>query len=231
MSSRTLIPRPYEPLMRMATLIVVASAFALAQAAQAAEHKQPPVQPATDFPAVEVHANEHLAIAAEPYNTAAQIKLFRVNYFAHGILPVRLIVTNNGDRTISLKEARILFITAAGDRIQAAEPEDVQRRLSNPGGSGSHIPMPSPIPGLHLKHKNINKKIQADFDTFEFSALTVAPHTTQAGFLFYDIDGLGDPLRGAALNLHTLRDADGKELFYFEIPFDKYLTSRSSQMN
>ena len=35
---------------------------------------------------------------------------------------------------------------------------------------------------------------------------------------------------GAKLYLHDLRDADGKELFYFEIPFDKYLRSKSSQM-
>jgi len=28
-----------------------------------------------------------------------------------------------------------------------------------------------------------------------------------------------------------LRDADGKELFFFEIPLDKYLKSKSSQMN
>ncbi len=229
MSARTLIPRSCEPLQRMASMVLLASSLALVPAAQAAEHKQLPVQPATDFPAVEVHANEHLAIAAEPFNTAAQLKIFRVNYFAHGILPVRLIVTNNGDRTLSLKEARILFITAAGDRIQAAQPEDVERRLSHPGSRVSHIP--SPIPGLHLKHKDIDKEIQRDFDTFEFSSLTVAPHTTQAGFLFYDVDGLSDPLRGAALNLHTLRDDDGNELFYFEIPFDKYLTSRSSQMN
>jgi hypothetical protein len=32
------------------------------------------------------------------------------------------------------------------------------------------------------------------------------------------------------LHLHALRDADGKELFYFELPFDKYLKSKSRQM-
>jgi hypothetical protein len=30
--------------------------------------------------------------------------------------------------------------------------------------------------------------------------------------------------------LRELRDADGNELFYFEIPFDKYLESRSREM-
>jgi len=73
--------------------------------------------------------------------------------------------------------------------------------------------------------------IEQDFDTFEYSALTVEPHTTRAGFLFYDVSGLAHPLVGAKLHLHKLLDADGHELFYFEIAFDKYLQSKSSAMN
>jgi hypothetical protein len=50
----------------------------------------------------------------------------------------------------------------------------------------------------------------------------VEGHTTRAGFLFYDVEGLTNPLVGAKLNLRMLRNADGKELFYFEIPLDKH---------
>lgn len=208
--------------------ITLACLLCLALApSHAAEHKPPPMEPATNFAAVEVHPTEHLAIAVEPYNTTSQLKLFRVNYVAHGFMPVRLIITNTGDRAISLKDARILFITAGGDRLQAAEPEDVERRMVRVHGSS----MPSPIPGLHLPHKDIRKAIERDFNTLEFQSLIVKPHTTEAGFLFYDVDGLRHPLTGAALNLHSLRDIDGKELFYFEIPFDKYLASHSKQMN
>ena len=56
------------------------------------------------------------------------------------------------------------------------------------------------------------------------------PHTTRAGFLFYDVSDLAHPLKGAKLYLKMLRNADGDELFYFEIPFDKYLQSKSSAM-
>ena len=41
----------------------------LALPAVAADHKPPPVQPASAFAAVEVHADEKVAIAAEPYDT------------------------------------------------------------------------------------------------------------------------------------------------------------------
>ena len=61
-------------------------------------------------------------------------------------------------------------------------------------------------------------------------ATVVEPHTTRAGFLFYDVSQLNHPLQGARLHLHALRNADGQELFYFEIPFDTYLKSKSKEM-
>jgi hypothetical protein len=146
-------------------------------------------------------------------------------------MPVRLIVTNNSDRPISLRDARINFYTADGDKIQAAEPEDVERLMTRKERQGSKIPLPAPLPGIKVKPKAGDKDIEQDFDTFEYQALVVEPHATRAGFLFYDVSGLEHPLQGASLHLRMLRDADGKELFYFEIPFDKYLKSKSGQMN
>jgi len=198
--------------------------------ALARSHKVPPVQPATSYAAVEVHEKEKVAIAAEPYDTREKESIFRVDYLSHGVMPVRLIVTNLGNRPINLSEARILFQTAAGDRIQAAQVEDVQRLMTRKERMGGKIPMPGPIPSIHLKPKGSIKEIQADFDQFEYQALVVEPHTTRAGFLWYDVSELDDPLKDAKLHLHALRDADGHELFYFEIPFNKYLQSKSGQM-
>jgi hypothetical protein len=189
------------------------------------------VQPATAFAAVEVHENEKVAIAVEPYDTREKAAIFRVDYLEHGVMPVRLIITNNSDGAISLREAPIHFYTADGIQILAAEPDDVQRLMTRKEREGGKIPMPSPLPAIKLKPKASIKEIEADFNTFQFSALVVEPHTTRAGFLFFDVSGLEHPLAGASLHLRKLRDADGQELFYFEIPFDKYLKSKSSQMN
>jgi hypothetical protein len=204
----------------------------LTGAAAAASDRTPPaVQPATDFAAVEVHADEQLAIAAEPYDTKEKIALFRVDYLSHGVLPIRLIVTNNSDHPISLRDARILFVTAHGDRIQAAEPDDVERLMTLKEKEGAKIPLPGGLPPIKRKPKASDKQIEQDFDTFEFQALVVEAHTTRAGFLFYDVGGLTRPLKGALLNLHSIKNSNGKELFYFEIPFDKYLKTKSSEMN
>ena len=206
-------------------------AACLTVAVLAADHKVPDVQPAASFAAVEVHSDEKVAIAAEPYDTREKEAIFRVDYLEHGVMPVRLIITNLGDRPISLRDARILFQTPTGDRIQAAEPEDVERLMTRKEREGRKIPLPGPIPSIHTKPKASNKEIEEDFDQFEYQALVVEPHTTRAGFLFYDVSQLDDPLKGSKLHLHKLRDADGNELFFFEIPFDKYLQSKSSAMN
>ena len=70
----------------------------MALPAVANDHTLPPVEPATSFAAVEVHAKEQVAIAAEPYDTKQKESIFRVDYLGHGVMPIRLIVTNNGQR-------------------------------------------------------------------------------------------------------------------------------------
>jgi hypothetical protein len=205
--------------------------FLLTLPAVASDHAAPAVQPASSFAAVETHPNENVAIAAEPYDTKEKEAIFRVDYLSHGVMPVRLIVTNTGSRPISLRDARILFLTAAGDKIQAAEPEDIERLMTRKQREGGKIPLPGPLPSIKLKPKASNQQIEQDFNNFEYGALVVEPHTTRAGFLFYDVSDLDHPLKGAKLHLHKLRDADGNELFYFEIPFDKYLQSKGKQMN
>lgn len=204
----------------------------LAIPAMASDRTPPPVTPATSFPAVEIHPKEKVAIAAEPYDTKEKEKIFHIEYTKYGVIPVWFVVTNMGDRPISLRDARILFETAWGQRVQAAEPQDVER-LMNPhephGAMPTPSPIPMPIPGIHLHHKNYDKEIEDDFNTFEYQALVVEPHTTRAGFLFYIVPGLADPLKDADLSVTRLRNADGEELFYFQIPFNKYLKAKASQ--
>ena len=193
--------------------------------ATAGEHPPPQATDASTYPAFDAHPDEHVIIAADPFDTHEKASFLRVDYLQLGFMPIRIVITNNGDQPINLEQARIHFITAAGDKIPAAEPEDVERRATSIKNTGREIPLPVPIP-LHGKPKNKDPKIEADFHEFEYQAIVVEPHTTRAGFLFYDVQGLANPLRGGKLYLRQLKAADGKDLFYFEIPFDKYLVAR-----
>lgn len=190
----------------------------------AVNHKMPAPKDATTYPSYDSHPKEHVVIAAVPYDAKQMGKIFRVDYLKNGFLPIYVVVTNNSEQPLSLDQARIDFIDSAGDRIPAAQPEDVERRMTHITGPGKLIPLPEPLPPMHRKPKTPDKKIEADFNQFEYSAITVPPHSTRAGFLFYDMQGLGrTPLKGASLVLRDLRTAAGQELFYFQIPLDKYL--------
>jgi hypothetical protein len=197
--------------------------------ARAADHAAPPAGVATSYPAFDLHPAEQVAIAADPYNTQEKASIFRFKYLDYGFMPIRIIVTNNGDKPISLIDSRINFITAAGDKIPAATPEEVQRRIGGIKRPDSGYKLPGPLPRIGNKSSTKNKDVDEDFHTFEYSAVAVEAHTTRAGFLFYDVQGVANPLAGGKLNLRMLRNSEGKELFYFEIPFDKYLSPATAK--
>jgi hypothetical protein len=211
--------------MRPRFSLIFALALSLAVPCLAAsDHKPPTPKDASTYPSYDAHAAEHVTIAAVPYDTKKQGNIFRVRYLDNNFMPVYIVVTNNGDQPLALDQARIDFLTAAGDRIPAAQPEDVERRMTHITGPGKVIPLPEPLPPMHTKPKSPDKKIEADFNQFEYSAITVPPHSTRGGFLFYDLQGLGNtPLKGASLVLRDLRTAAGQQLFFFQIPLDKYL--------
>jgi hypothetical protein len=193
----------------------------------AGDHPLPPVQDASKYAAFDVHPDENTVIAAEPFDSKEKMKYFRVDYLKNYFMPIRIIVTNNGDKPISLEQARIDFITAHGDRIPAAEAADVERRMTHVSNTGKKIPMPAPLPPVGGKPKTPDAKIEQDFSELEYADVTVPAHSTKAGFLFYDMEGLGgNPLRGAKLSFRKVQDGDGKQFFPYDIPFDKYLDTQ-----
>jgi len=194
--------------------------------------KAPPVQPADQYPAHETHVGEHLTIAAEPCDNVRNCDFFRLPYVSHGFVAVRVIFTNDGDTPLSLDDARIQFISANNDKIPAATEEDLNRRLfSAHDAMGTKVPM---VP-LTIHHPPVDKKITADQNDFGFASTTVKPHSTLDGYLFYDVHQLDEyPLKGAQLfvkMVYTSPDKEGnkKQLFDFNIPFDKWLALQSSQ--
>lgn len=210
--------------MRLHLLSTASLALLLAAPLALAQHALPPVQDATKYPANDAHPDEQLAIAAEPFQTKEEMKYFRVDYLKNFILPIRIIVTNNGDKPVSLEQARIDFITAHGDRVPAAEAPDVERRMTHVSNTGRAVPMPAPLPPMGGKPKTPDAKIERDFNELEYQDVTVPPHSTKSGFLFYDMEGLGgNPLRDAKLSFRRVQGADGRDFFPYDIPFNKFL--------
>jgi len=138
---------------------------------------------------------------------------------------VRVVITNDGDTALNLTDVRIQFISAANDKIPAADVDEINRRLFNLKKSmGSHLPLPIPVT---IHHAPVDKKITEDDADFGFQSTTVNAHSTLGGYLFYDVRGLDDPpLKGAQIYVKMIHTLDGKqELFPFTIPFDKWLAA------
>ncbi len=185
----------------------------------------PPVKPAAEYPLYEVHANEKVTLAAEPCTEEANCSFFRLEYVKHGFIPVRVIVTNDRDEAVILDDVRMQLLPAEGDKEPAATDEDLNRRFfSRKYTEGTKIPI---IP-VTIHKEPIDKKIVSDDQDFGFQSTTVPPHSTRAGYVFYDTQGIDDPvLKHAQLYVKMMHYVDEHavkhELFAFTLPFDTWL--------
>jgi hypothetical protein len=200
---------------------VLAAGFLLPGMLAAKTFVKPVAKAAINYPAHDFHRDEKTAIAADPYDTPEKAKIFSVDFAAHGFLPVFFIVTNDGEQPISIANMEIKLITVNHSKLTPITQDDLYRRLSNPQASTR----PSPIPLPHKVKTGIGKKEMDEIESSQFEARAVEPHTTQSGFLFFDVGGITAPLAGANIDITGVSDAKGNELLYFEIPVDKYVNA------
>jgi hypothetical protein len=192
----------------------------------AKEFIMPQIYPAKTYPAHDDHPMEKIAIAADPYDLADKAAIFNENYAAQGYMPILVVITNEGDQPVALNNLKVELVTKRRDKIPAATEDDLYRRFSrvkHRGDEPSRNPLPIPLP-RKKPDVGVSKQNRTEIDAAMFSAKAVAPHENQAGFFFFDISGLSQPLAGAHLYFSGITNNDGQELMYFEIPMEKYLS-------
>ena len=182
---------------------------------------KPVARPANTYPAHDDHSLEKIAIAADPYDMPDKEKIFSVAFREHGFLPVFFIVTNDGDQPISIASMDVKLMTANRSKLTPTSPDDIYRRLANPQARTSN---PLPLPRKKVKG-TISQKEMDEIESSQFAAKAVEPHSTQSGFLFFDVAGISAPLAGAHIYVTGVADAKGTELMYFEIPLEKYVSA------
>lgn len=176
---------------------------------------------AKTYPAHETHEDEKLSIAADPYDMPDKAAgVFAVDYKSEGLLPVFMIFSNDGDQTVSLAKLTVTLVTRKRDKISPSEPEDIYRRLTK---ATARPDDPSRFPLPKKKNKGVGQQTRDEVENSQFLAHAVEPHKNQAGFLFFDVLGLDNPLAGARLEITGITNSKGNELFFFEIPMEKYL--------
>ncbi|MGA8865432.1 MAG: hypothetical protein WB510_00600, partial [Candidatus Sulfotelmatobacter sp.] len=204
---------------RLRLLIAAAWVLFLTPCLSAKDFVKPVAQAARSYPAHDEHPNEKVAIAVDPYDTPEKTKIFSIEFPEYGFLPVFFVVTNDGDQPISIANIDVKLVTPNRSKFTPISPEDIYRRLSHPQAN-TNSPIPFPIP--HKKVKGtVSKKEMDEIDSAQFAARAVEPHTTQSGFLFFDVSGVATPLAGSHVDVTGVTDAKGNELMYFEIPLEK----------
>ena len=200
------------------TAWLVAAFFVLSALALAAkEFVKPAAKPARTYPVHDDHGNESVAVGIDPYDSAEKAQIFTVKWNEEGFLPIFVVVTNDSDLPISLTNMQAQLITSRRDKLAAATNDDLYRRLSHISTGHAY---PLPFPRTKVKGA-VGKKALDEIDGAQFSAKAVEPHSTQSGFMFFDVTGIASPLAGGRFYITGVRDAKGSDLLYFEMYFQK----------
>lgn len=210
--------RPH-PSRRLALLLVLLAVSTIALYASK-QFEPPKTNPANTYPAHDAHTNEKVTIAADPYNTAQKASIFRLKYLDKGILPINLIITNEGGSPATLSKMTVQLVARERHaKLSPLDDEDIFRRMSHAKRSDDVARTTSPLP-FPTKHKvgGMKQEDQDEIDRAQFQARAVEPNATQSGFVFFDVSDLDDPLQNATLYVTGVRDNNGNELMYFEIP-------------
>lgn len=208
-------------LCRTALVFCCAAVFCI-PASAAKNFTMPQAKPAASYPAHDYHPDEKVTVALDPYDMADKASIFSVHYSDIGFMPIFLVITNDSDETITLRDLDMKLVTVDRSKISPATEDDLYRRLSHP--TRSTTPSPLPFPRGKVKG-TVNNKTRDEIQNSQFMARAVEPHSTQAGFLFFDVSGISTPLAGAHFYLSGVLNAKGNELMYFEIPLEKYLSA------
>jgi hypothetical protein len=160
---------------------------------------------------------EGITIAAIPYITEEQAKsaFAKANPYAHGILPVLVIVENGTGQALRM-DLKVQFVDPDNHHLDAYPPEDLiyYQGIKKPPRLGPSTPLPIPLPRKQKKGPLNTPEIV----NRALSVKLVPKGETVYGFFYFE----ADYSPGSKLYLTGLSDASsGKEYFYFDLPLDK----------
>jgi hypothetical protein len=138
----------------------------------------------------------------------------KVDLLKYGVLPVLVVVENERDRSIDLKDLEVTLLATDGRHVSPVSPDELpllskdgHRRPKQPGEG---IPLPLPQKKNPLADPVISARA--------FVSKMLPPGDSTSGFFYFEAQSeVGD-----SINLTGMKDArSGKEILYFEFPLKK----------
>ena len=155
-----------------------------------------------------------LTIGAKSYvrDDAVREAFGKANPNKYGVLPVLVLMRNDGKETLGLEGLKVEYLTALRDRVEATPAQDV-KFVSGPSRPNM-TPGPTTTPRIRRKK---NPLAAWEIEGRAFAARMLTPGQSAYGFFYFQT-----PHRiGSKLYVTGIRQAStGKELFYFEIALE-----------
>jgi hypothetical protein len=195
-------------------LVVSISASAGAAKAWSADNEKSKfdVKPATTYP--HHQTSEKVTVAVEPMETDEQTReaFGKVNPFRYGVLPVLLVIQNDGPDAIKVDRLQFSYTLPDGKRVDATPAQDVKFIH----GTSAPKQLPGPTLGIPIKRQPKNPLAEWEIEGRAFAAKMVPAGQSASGFVYFQV-----PQTSAAASVYVSGLTDpvtGKELYYFEIP-------------
>src|ERR1700730_2364024 len=104
----------------------------------------PKAQPAESYSAHDVHSTEHVDVGLDPYDSPEKASIFSVHYNDLGLLPIFVVITNDGDQPVALSGIHAELVPADRTKLNPRVPNAIYPRISRPHAHTSSYPLPFP---------------------------------------------------------------------------------------
>jgi len=165
-----------------------------------------------------------VTVAVKPFATDKDSKQVfgKAKPLKYGFLPVLLVITNDTDDALGLEDLKARLITSDRQGIEPTSAEDLAyyQPSTRPKERPRYIPR---VPGLGGPKVKKGPLAKPEITGRAFKAPVIAPRSSASGFFYYETGTEGDPVSRASVYISGIRNLNtGRDLFYFEIPLDKY---------
>jgi hypothetical protein len=176
-------------------------------------------QTADHYPSKQSQAGVTVAVRA--YNTPdrQEAAFGKADPWKYGVLPVLVVITNESDAPIALKDFQARFVQGRGEGLDPTTGDDLM--YFNPKGAQprekpKYIPN---VPGLNRPKVKKGPLARSEIVDRQFKAPVVAPGESANGFFYYFVGNDRDPLKDSTIYMSGLKNMQtNQDLFYFEIP-------------
>jgi len=195
---------------RLFLFLSIAAAFAADKESEKFE-----ARPAAEYKARQTISKVTIGTQVFVSDEEARAPFGKNNPYKYGVLPVLVVIQNDGPQAISLERMKVEYVTADHNRIYATPAKDV--RFIN-GGQLPNVTVGPTGPKLGKQKKN--PLAEWEIEGRAFAAKMLPPGQSASGFFYFQTGFM----RSSTLVVNGLKDAkSGEDLFFFEIPLTEAL--------